>query len=219
MTIREVLHAFRALYVGGLAQQQRANGNPNAMPPWAETYWLGRQVVKCPMDLWVYQELLVETMPDLVIETGTSGSGSAFFFATIFDHLGHGAVVTVDKDEYPALRIKHPRIEYLVGDSVAPEVVHQVAERAAGRRTMLSMDSLHTYPHVAAELEAYAGLVSPGCYCVIEDVFYADGEAGGDDPAWGGRAVHEFHERHPEFERDLSRERHLMTSNIWLRRV
>lgn len=188
------------------------------MPPWAETYWLGKQVVKCPMDLWVYQEIIVETRPDLIIETGTSGAGSAYFFAKIFDLIGHGAVITVDKDTYPHLRVEHPRIEYLVGDSIGPEVVERMTARAAGCQTMLSLDSLHTYPHVAAELAAYAPLVSPGHYCVVEDVFYATGEVRREDPAWGSVAVHEFHAAHPEFHRDLSRERHLMTSNIWFRR-
>jgi cephalosporin hydroxylase len=35
------------------------------------TFWMGRQVYKCPTDLWVYQELLHVTEPDLIIETGT----------------------------------------------------------------------------------------------------------------------------------------------------
>jgi len=35
--------------------------------------WFGHRVLKCPLDLWVYQELLVRTRPDVVIETGDSG--------------------------------------------------------------------------------------------------------------------------------------------------
>lgn len=221
MTTSEVLHAFRALYVGGLAQQQRADGNPTAMPPWAETHWLGKQVVKCPMDLWVYQEILVETKPDLIIETGTSGAGSAFFFASVMDQIGKGHIITVDTITYPHLCHPHPRITYRVGDSIAPDMVADIRRFAKdygpNGRVMLSLDSLHTYPHVGAELAAYADLVTPGCYCVVEDVFYADGEGGG-DPGWGGMALYEFHAAHPEFKRDLTRERHLLTSNVWLRR-
>jgi cephalosporin hydroxylase len=33
--------------------------------------WFGYQLIKCPLDLWVYQELLVRTRPDFVVETGT----------------------------------------------------------------------------------------------------------------------------------------------------
>ena len=217
MTPAEIQHAFYMLYQGGLAEAKRAAGDASAMPPWAETTWLGKQVVKSPLDLWVYQELLVETTPDLLIETGTSGAGSAYYFATIFDHLKHGRILTIDKDEYPALRVEHPRISYLVGDSVDPQMVQVVHEQAKYQRTMLSLDSLHTYAHVKRELEAYSSLVSQGCYCVIEDVHYPHGEVG--DAAWGSKAAYEFQAAHPEFYRDLSRERHLMTANVWLRRL
>src|SRR3972149_1034652 len=95
---REVVKAFAGLYGGNHTQRLRDEGNANAMPPWAETFWLGKQVAKCPLDLWVYQEILVETRPELLIEMGSGLGGSAFFFATIMDLVGVGRVVTVDKD-------------------------------------------------------------------------------------------------------------------------
>ena len=44
---------------------------------WQDTYWMGCKILKCPLDMWVYQEILHETKPDLVIETGTYNGGSA----------------------------------------------------------------------------------------------------------------------------------------------
>ena len=41
------------------------------------TSWLGTLTLKNPLDLWVYQEIMFETRPDLVIETGTYRGGSA----------------------------------------------------------------------------------------------------------------------------------------------
>jgi cephalosporin hydroxylase len=222
MLYTEIIQAFHALYSGGLAQAKRDAGEPNAMPPWAEVYWMGKQVVKCPMDLWVYQEILCETKPDLLIETGTSGAGSAFFFASIFDRLGNGHILTVDTLTYPHLCHPHPRITYRVGDSILPGMIADIRNWAKdlgpSAKIMLSMDSLHTYDHVKAELAAYADLVTPGCYCVVEDVHYPPGDTGG-DPAWGSKATYEFEVAHPEFKRDLSRERHLLTSNVWFRRT
>ena len=85
---------------------------------------------------------------------------------------------------------------------------------------MVVLDSLHTYDHVKKELELYAGLVTPGCYLVVEDTGWRNPE---DTPSgeWCDRAVAEFLAEHPEFEVDWSRERHLITSNHggWLRRV
>src|SRR3954454_16076486 len=43
--------------------------------------WMGVPALKCPFDLWVYQEILHDTKPDLVLETGTARGGSALFLA------------------------------------------------------------------------------------------------------------------------------------------
>ena len=218
MTDDEVIRQFRGLYSGKLAQNRRAAGIPDhlAMPPWAETYWLGKQVVKGPMDLWVSQEIIFETRPEVLLETGTSGGGSAFFFATLFDILGRGAVITVDKDEYPHLWREHPRITYLVGDSVSDVIAQRMRADSEGRVTMVSLDSLHTREHVAKELAVYAPFVSAGQYLVVEDV--AQGIHDG-DLTWGSGAALAFMNAQPAFVRDATREKHLMTSNLWLRRV
>jgi hypothetical protein len=43
---------------------------------WLDTYWLGVPTLKCPLDLWVYQEILFETRPNLIVETGTALAGA-----------------------------------------------------------------------------------------------------------------------------------------------
>lgn len=221
MTDEQVIKRFHGLYAGASAQKLRDAGQETAMPPWAETYWLGRQVVKCPLDLWTYQEIIFETQPTLIIETGTSGGGSAYFFATLFDLMhSDGLVVTIDEIAYPDIRPEHDSIIYLVGDSTGPVMFDWLTNWAPKRKTMVCLDALHTYEHVKKELELYAPLVSPGCYLVVEDTGWRDPK---DTPEgeWADRAVEEFLVSHPEFQVDLSREKHLLTSNHggWLRRV
>src|SRR5204863_7054471 len=63
----------------------------------------------------------------------------------------------------------HPRIEYLTGSSLDPASVARALELAADRRAMVVLDSAHAAEHVLAELRAYAPLVGPGCYLVVED--------------------------------------------------
>ena len=66
---------------------------------WQNTYWMGTRVMKAPSDLWVYQEIIHEIKPDLVLETGTALGGSALYLANLFDIVGKGRVVTVDLEE------------------------------------------------------------------------------------------------------------------------
>jgi cephalosporin hydroxylase len=89
------------------------------------THWLGTRIQKLPMDLEVYQELLWETKPDVLLEMGTLNGGSALYFASIFDLMGHGRVITVDIERQPNLP-KHARIAYLLGSSTSPEIVRQI---------------------------------------------------------------------------------------------
>jgi cephalosporin hydroxylase len=134
-----------------------------------ETYWFGHSVKKCPFDLWVYQEMLHELRPDFIVETGTRFGGSARFFASICDLLDQGRIVSVDIDP-AAVRPEHPRITYLEGSSTAPEIVAQVRETVgAAQSVLVVLDSDHSCAHVLEELRAYAGLVTPGSYVVVED--------------------------------------------------
>lgn len=130
--------------------------------------WLGHIVRKCPFDLWIYQELLVRTRPDLVIETGTLFGGSALFMATVMDVIGHGRVITIDGADRPG-RPTHPRITYWTGSSIDEMIVSEARHAAAGLRAMVVLDSDHSAAHVFQEIMFYSPLVRVGDYLVVED--------------------------------------------------
>lgn len=137
---------------------------------WKDTRWLGVPVLKCPLDLWVYQELLHKVQPDLVIETGTHKGGSALFLASILALIGKGRVLTIDdswRTDYP----QHPRLDYFHGDSVGFQALEEVRRRVSGteKRVLVILDSDHHEPHVRSELLAYAPFVSVGSYLIVED--------------------------------------------------
>ena len=92
---------------------------------WADTRWFGVPLAKCPLDLWVYQEILIETRPDLVVETGTFEGGSALFFASMFDLLGEGTVVTVDIEPRTGMPAHAP-------DHVSDRIVDCARDRRSG---------------------------------------------------------------------------------------
>jgi cephalosporin hydroxylase len=135
---------------------------------WSNTAWFGTRTQKCPLDLWIYQEILYEVRPTVIVETGTADGGSALFLASICDLLDHGEIVTVDIDERP--RPSHPRITYVGGSSIAPDVVTRVKEFVGDRAPVLViLDSDHTRDHVLEELHAYSSLVTSSSYLVVED--------------------------------------------------
>ena len=180
---------------------------------WKKTFWLGRTVRKCPLDLWAYQEILAETKPDVIVETGTYMGGSALFLASVCDLLGHGKVVTVDISA-PAGRPRHRRITYLVGSSVDPDVVGRVRRRARrARRVMVILDSDHSRDHVLRELELYSALVTPGCYLVVEDTNVNGHPVSPEFGPGPMEAVEAFLEATNDFEVDRSREKLLLTFN------
>lgn len=41
--------------------------------------WLGLRIVKNPIDCWTYHEIIYETKPDVIIETGTYRGGCLIF--------------------------------------------------------------------------------------------------------------------------------------------
>ena len=187
---------------------------------WTQATWLGAQALKNPLDLWVYQEIMAETRPELVVETGTYRGGSALFLATMCDLLGVGEVVSIDVEpvryDYP----EHPRITYLGGrSSTDPDVVDEVRERAAGRNVLVILDSDHSQAHVEAELEVYAPLVPIGCYLIVEDSNI--GRIRKDLMPGPLEAIETFLARSDSFEIDRDREKFLITFNPsgYLRRV
>lgn len=185
-----------------------------------DAWWRGARVIKCPLDLWIYQELLFELEPDLIIETGTMYGGSAFYFASLLDLLGKGEIVTIDKNLREG-RPEHPRITYLTGSSTAPDMVQEARRRAEGPGVvMVLLDSNHKAGHVLEELRAYHELVTPGSYLVVEDTNINGHPVAADFGPGPMEALDQFLDENDDFEVDHQREKFLLTFNPhgWLRK-
>lgn len=188
---------------------------------WKKTYWMGIPVLKCPLDFWIYQEILYELKPDLIVECGTYQGGSAMFLANMCDLRGHGQVVTVDTAPQPNLP-NHPRISYLTGSSTAPEILRQVKHRAAQAKSVLVvLDSDHSKHHVLDELRCYRSVVTPGSYLIVEDTNINGHPVLPEFGPGPMEAVEDFLREAPEYSVDVSREKFYMTCNPrgFLRRV
>ena len=179
-----------------------------------ELVWMGIPIIQLPEDILMMQELIWRVRPDVIIESGVAHGGALVLYASLLDAVGKGHVVGVDVEirKYNRLAIEaHPmsrRITLIEGDSVSDETLQQVrAEIPPGATVMVALDSNHTREHVAAELERYAPLVTPGSYCVVFDsvmTMVSDAPSAGenwqeDNPL---AAVGAFLREHKEFEVD-----------------
>jgi cephalosporin hydroxylase len=176
--------------------------------------WMGTPIQKNPLDLMIVHEILYEVKPDVIIEAGTADGGSALYMANMMDLLGHGKkVVTIDI-KASAIRPSHPRIEYLVGSSTAPEIVAKVKSFISpGDKVLVSLDSDHRRNHVLRELQLYGPMVTKGSYLILEDTNINGHPV---YPTFGPgpmEALQEFLKTNSDFEIDLARERLLVTFN------
>lgn len=182
----------------------------------ATTTWLRVPLVKTPADIVVFQQIIAETLPEVIVETGVYVGGSAMLFASLQEALGiDGKVIAVDVDlsvVHESVR-DHPRIELIEGSSTDPEILERIRRECEGRRVMVDLDSDHRAHHVLEELRMYSELVSPGSYLVVEDGFMGGRPVRPDAVPGPSEALEAWFADDPPFEVDRWRERFLLTQN------
>jgi cephalosporin hydroxylase len=173
--------------------------------------WMGRPIIQLPEDLIRLQEVIVAVQPDVIVETGVAHGGSLMFSASLLKAMGGGRVIGVDVEIRPHNReaiethFLGPLVSLIEGNSTDASVVGAVrGDLRESDKVMVLLDSDHTKAHVAAELDEYAPLVSPGSYIVVMDGIMGDlvgAPRAGDDWAENNprAAALEFVAGHPEF--------------------
>lgn len=184
--------------------------------------WMGLPAWKNVLDAWVYQEIVHEVRPEIIIEIGNARGGSTLYLANLLDLVGRGEVIGVDID-HSKFQARHPRIATVTGDSLAPETLARVEELARGRQGLVIHDGDHSYEHVLGDLKAYAKFVQVGGYFVVEDTIIDLFKAGDGLGSVNGPlgAVEQFVREDPRFQVDDRREAFVLTFNPrgYLRRV
>jgi cephalosporin hydroxylase len=193
----------------------------NKNQTWGNAHWLGTQVDKNPLDLWIFQEIIYEIKPDVIVEAGTWKGGSALYMADLMDSIGHGKVITIDIEKQPDLPV-HPRIQYLLGSSTAPDIVDKVKSGIGPQdKVMVVLDSDHRSPHVLKELLIYSKIVTKGSYLIVEDTNVNGHPVWPDFGPGPMEALKEYLKDHSDLESDKSREKFFVTFNPsgYLRKV
>ena len=179
--------------------------------------WCGHCVQKTPSDMWIYQEIVTETRPDLIVEIGSGHGGTALFFAHVMESLAipQGRVVSYDTRAREG-RPEHSRLRFVTGDPRKPENADSIrkAVEIDGRRLMVVEDADHSYSVTSNCLTMFSPLVGDGCYYVVEDA----GLGRRNEKVWD--AIQDFLEVNPAWMVDWKREkfRHTTCHGGFLRR-
>jgi cephalosporin hydroxylase len=187
---------------------------------WANTRWKSIPVYKCPTDLWIYQELIYEIKPTVIVETGTAFGGSALYLRDIGRVCGcYPVIISIDKDHnkiVDSIRYEE-NIILLEGDSSEEETLIRVkahiSSRMINHKIMVILDSDHKKDHVIKELNLFASLVTPGSILIVEDTIINGNPVHKEHGPGPKEAIEEWWVDHPEFELNVMCEKLMLTFN------
>jgi cephalosporin hydroxylase len=147
------------------------------------TRYFGITTYKNPLDFWVYQEIIFETRPTVIVEIGNACGGSTLALAHLFDLLGAGRVIGVDIShaKVPAIVRAHPRVTLIEGDASAkfPDVAARISR---ADRVMVIEDSSHTFENTLSVLRTYSRLLKSKEFFIVEDSICRHGLPVGPSP-------------------------------------
>jgi cephalosporin hydroxylase len=178
-----------------------------------QTTYFGVRALKNPLDHWVYQELIYETQPDVIVEIGNASGGSTLSLAHICDLLDRGKIIGIDisHEGIPNHVKNHARITFIQGDACRCFLdVEKLI--SANDRVLIIEDSSHTYQNTLNVLRTYSVLLKLGDYFIVEDSICHHGLSVGPRPG-PYEAIEAFMEENGDFEIDRSRESFLITWN------
>jgi cephalosporin hydroxylase len=145
--------------------------------------YAGLPLAKFPEDLRLYEHLIWLARPDVIIEIGTFGGGSALWLRdrlltlATYGHISRPHVISVDLDMSQAsaqLETADPRyaeeITLVEADILDPALPSRVEDLIpASARCLVIEDSAHVYDTTWAALAGFARFVPEGGFFVVED--------------------------------------------------
>ena len=145
--------------------------------------WLGRPIIQLPDDMIRYQEVIWNTKPTVIIETGIAHGGSLIYSASLLKLIGNvnakviGIDIDIRKHNYEAIK-QHPlseKIELIEGSSIDLKIIEEVKKHLNEEdKVLVVLDSCHDYSHVLEELKLYSTLVTKDSYIVCTDGIQKD---------------------------------------------
>ena len=157
----------------------------------------GVPAIKCPFDYVLYQMLIWEVQPDLIIEIGTNKGGSALYLADLLELNKKGVLHTIDLsvNEEDASLLSHPRIKVYKDGFMN----YDTSILSKYETILVIEDGPHTYEDTLAALHKFSQFVSKNSYFIAEDGIVS--ELGREKEFNGGpqKAISEFLKKNSNF--------------------
>lgn len=179
----------------------------------------GLLMLKNPFDLIVYEEIIYDIKPTIIVEVGGLAGGSAIWIrdcAQNFFGSNHTKVISIDLNSETTKNIeKFNRNNDLIGitgDCNFSNVINKVKQHISTQDVVMVIeDSTHYYDHTINVLNNYKDIVTVGSYFIVEDGICDILPFG---PVPGPmRAVENWIVNNPNYIIDRNRERYIMTYN------
>ena len=144
--------------------------------------WLGAPLLNLPEDMFQIQEIIFNTRPDYIIETGIAWGGSALFYASILNLIGGKKFIGIDifipsrvRKLINKNKILKNKIKLIRGSSIDKLIVIKIKKLIKkSKKVLIILDSNHTHDHVLKELELYSNFVGKGQYLICGDTIIND---------------------------------------------
>lgn len=137
-------------------------------------HYRGIKTVKCPFDYVLYQMIVNEIKPDLIIEIGTAFGGSALYLADLLESINNGIIHTIDLDTSffdtnldsdKEIINNHRRIKRFLGGYQN----YDLSNTIGFDKILIIEDGSHQYQDVINVLHKFSSLVSKDSYIIVED--------------------------------------------------
>lgn len=164
----------------------------------------GVKTIKCPFDYVIYQMIINEIKPDLIIEIGTAYGGMSLYLADLLESIGNGIVHTIDiteehfntnSEENINLILNHKRIVKFNNGFDN----YDIKNIDGFDKILVIDDGSHHYEDVLRSMNKFKSIVSKNSYMIIEDgslIWVGVGEMYNGGPL---KAIQEFLDSNSDF--------------------
>jgi cephalosporin hydroxylase len=157
----------------------------------------GIKAIRCPFDYVIYQMIIGEVRPDLIIEIGSHEGGGAMYLSDLLAAYNiRGEIHTIDiHDDAKKNVAGYSNIKFF--ENGAENYDLDLVKNFD--KVLVIEDAAHTYECSKSAINKFASIVSVGSYLIVEDGIV--NELGIEKEYRGGplRAIREFLPEHPEF--------------------